>query len=145
MGLEKGSSWDGLGKDKGVLKPNAKNLVKGKKALARARASQTNSLSAVRIAGRKNSPSSLLTHDGESQNGDEDQCLRNSPEFLFTSAPWPGTSSQSREGDHRGSSSEPCRGANEADPSVDLVLCDAPKGREILFVPDGGDIGAFES
>lgn len=93
VGLEKGSSWDGLGKDKGVLKPNAKNSVKGKKALARARASQTNSLSAVRIAGRKNSPSSLLTHDGESQNGDEDQRPRNSPEFLFTSAPWPGTSS----------------------------------------------------
>lgn len=49
-----------------------------------------------------------------------------------------------REGDHRGPKSDLCHGASKAEPSFGLVHCEASKGREILFYPDGGDMGTIE-
>jgi len=88
MGLEKDANQDGLGKDKGALKPNAKNSMKGKKALARARAIQSSSLGAARVAKEKTLPSSLPNHNIKSQISDGDQQSWDSSSFLLTSVPW---------------------------------------------------------
>nr|POE77196.1 hypothetical protein CFP56_33150 [Quercus suber] len=86
MGLEKDANWDRLEKDKGALKTNTKNSVKGKKALARARVVQSGSSGAVRLAEEKMLPSS--------QGRDGDQTLQDSQFILLTSEPWPKTGFQ---------------------------------------------------
>ena len=74
MGLEKD--------DKGALKTNTKNSVKGKKALAHAKAVQNGSSDAFRLADQK----TLLSSQGR----DGDRTPRDMPIIMLTSKPWPG-------------------------------------------------------
>ena len=91
MGLKKVTNQDGLGKEKGDLKPSVKNSVKGKKALAHARAGQSSSSGFARIDEEKTRPTT--------QGRDKLPELRDSPVFLLTSAPWPETGYQFRGGE----------------------------------------------
>ena len=59
LGVEKDTDRTGLGKEKQTLKPNSSVSVKGKKALAHAKAIQDNSSSTTRVAKGKVDP---LTH-----------------------------------------------------------------------------------
>ena len=101
LGVEKGTGWIGLGKEKYVLKPNSSGSVKGKKTLAHAKALQDNSSGTTRLAKGK---VLSLTHHAQDQtalNCDGDQQPWGSSGFKFTTTPYPDLGCQFKGQDHR--------------------------------------------
>jgi len=91
MGVDKNAGRTGLGKEKIGFKPNQGDSVKGKKALARARALQANSPSAARAERGKSVPLFQRTQTRLALNFDGDQQPGVPPGFQFTAATCPET------------------------------------------------------
>jgi len=133
VGVDKGVGRTGLGKEKKGSKPNQSDSVKGKKALARARALQANSSGPARVE-RGKSPSLIhhtQTRPAQSYNGDQQPQVP--PGFQFTAASCPETGCKVEGSDRRefrnGSSRSSCdsmlhRGLNQyATPQSKVELC----------------------
>ena len=88
LGVEKDTDRTGLGKEKQTLKPNSSVSVKGKKALARAKAIQDNSSGTTKVAKGKVNPLTHHAKDQLSQSCDGDQQPWGSSELKFTTAPY---------------------------------------------------------
>ena len=112
MGLKKVTNRDGLGKENVDLKASVKNSVKGKKALARARAGQSSASGTARIDEEKTQPTT--------QGRDELPELRDSSVSLLMFVPWLETGYQFRGGEQRDSKKQPCDGASKAEPNCGL-------------------------
>nr|POE49862.1 hypothetical protein CFP56_26778 [Quercus suber] len=137
MGVEKGTGRTGLGKEKINPKPNLSVSVKGKKAIARARALQDNSPGSIKVA--KGKVHSLTHHaqDRTTQNCDGDQQPWGSSGFQFTATPYPDLVCQDEGRGRRKSSSSSCRRLCEPDPNHRLVQCNLPANMEEQSFTDG--------
>ena len=120
MSIFLGWGRTGLGKEKQNSKPNSSVSVKGKKALARAKAIQDNSSGTTRVGKGKVDPLTHHAKDRPSQSCDGDQQPWGSSELNFTAAPYPDLGFQF-EGRDRRESSVSCRRVCDPDPNHGLV------------------------
>lgn len=139
MGVEKDIGRAGLGKEKYVLKPNSKDLVKEKGALAHAKAFQNIYYDTVREAEEKKLPLTFHTQDRSTQSSDGSQQLQDSPGFHFTATPWPEMGFQFGGRDRRDSTSDPCQNMYEPNSHLGVAQCEDSKGREEHCTTDRGE------